>query len=72
MTNADCPFTVKVSIADLIIRKGVGINTGKTEKYADVGVFTIVEVRTGKGSDAGWGKLKSGAEWIALSYCTRV
>ena len=72
MTNADCPFMVKVSIPDLNIRKGAGTNTGKTGKYTGVGVFTIVEVRSGKGSDAGWGKLKSGAGWIALSYCTRV
>ena len=30
MTNADCPFMVKVSIPDLNIRKGDGINTAKT------------------------------------------
>lgn len=24
------------------------------------------------GSDAGWGKLKSGAGWIALDFCERV
>lgn len=72
MTNADCPFMVKVSIPDLNIRKGAGTNTSKTGKYTGVGVFTIVEVRTGKGSDAGWGKLKSGAGWIALSYCERL
>ena len=35
-------------------------------------VFTIMEVKSGKGSDAGWGRLKSGAGWIALSYCERV
>ena len=70
--RADCPFLVKVSIPDLNIRKGAGTNTGKTGKYTGVGVFTIVKVRAGKGSDAGWGKLKSGAGWIALSYCTRV
>lgn len=61
MTNVDCPFMVKVSIPNLNIRKGAGTNTGKTGKYTGVGVFTIVEVRSGEGSDAGWGKLKSGA-----------
>lgn len=70
MNNADCPFLVKVSISDLNIRKGAGTNTGKTGKFTGIGVFTIVEVRSGKGSDTGWGKLKSGAGWISLDYCT--
>lgn len=72
MRNADCPFMVKVSIPDLNIRKGAGTNTAKTGSYTGVGVFTIVEVREGKGSDAGWGRLKSGAGWISLDYCLRV
>lgn len=72
MSNADCPFMVKVSIPDLNIRKGAGTNTAKTGQYTGIGVFTIVEVREGKGSDKGWGRLKSGAGWIALSYCERV
>lgn len=72
MTNADCPFLVKVSIPDLNIRKGAGSNTRKTGRYTGVGVFTVVEVRQGKGSKKGWGRLKSGAGWIALSYCERV
>lgn len=72
MTNADCPFLVRVGVDDLNIRKGAGTNTAKTGKYTGKGVFTVVEVRSGKGSDKGWGKLKSGAGWIALSYCERV
>lgn len=61
-----------VSIDDLNIRKGAGTNTEKTGAYTGVGVFTIVEVKDGKGSDTGWGKLKSGAGWISLDYCQRV
>lgn len=72
MTNADCPFLVKVSIPDLNIRKGSGTNTAKTGQYTGIGVFTIVEVREGKGSDKGWGKLKSGAGWINLDCCQKV
>ena len=72
MSNADCPFMVKVSIPDLNIRKGAGTNTSKTGQYTGIGAFTIVEVREGKGSDKGWGKLKSGAGWISLEYCIRV
>ncbi len=72
MANGDCPFLVKVSIPDLNIRKGAGTNTGKTGRHTGVGVFTVEEVRQGKGSEMGWGRLKSGAGWIALSFCERV
>ncbi len=41
MSNADCPFVVKVSIVDLNIRKSAGTNTAKTGKYTGVGSFTI-------------------------------
>lgn len=71
MTNENCPFEVKVDIDNLNIRKGAGTNTGKTGKYTGKGVFTIVEVRNGKGSDKGWGRLKSGAGWISLEYCEK-
>lgn len=72
MTNADCPFLVRVTAKDLRIRKGNGTDTAWTGKYVPPGVYTIVEVKAGKGSNAGWGRLKSGAGWIALSYCKRV
>ena len=72
MTNADCPFMVKVSIPDLNIRKGAGTNTAKTGQCTGIGIFTIVDVREGKGSDKGWGRLKSGAGWISLDYCQRM
>ncbi len=72
MTNADCPFTVKVSIDDLNIRKGAGTNTAKTGKTTGKGTFTITQVKSGKGSTKGWGKLNSGAGWISLDYCTKV
>ena len=72
MTNADCPFMVKVSIPDLNIRKGAGTNTAKTGICTGVGVFTIMEVREGKGSDTGWGRLKSGIGWISLDFTSRV
>lgn len=31
-----------------------------------------MEVKDGKGADAGWGRLNSGAGWISLDYCKRV
>lgn len=71
MSNADCPFTVKVSVPDLNIRKGAGTDTAKTGKFTGVGVFTIVEVKNGKGAVKGWGKLKSSAGWISLDFGKR-
>ena len=67
-----CPFLVRVSINDLNIRKGAGTNYARTGKYTGKGVFTIVEVMSGTGSAKGWGRLKSGAGWIALDYAVRI
>lgn len=75
-TAASVPFTVKVEVSDLRIRKGPGTNYAKTGKYTGKGVFTIVEVASGKGSDAGWGLLKSYQKnrdgWIALDFATKM
>lgn len=70
--TAKVPYKVQVSITDLNIRKGPGTNYEKTGKYTGRGVFTITEEKSGKGSDKGWGKLKSGAGWIALDYAKRI
>lgn len=64
-------FLVQVDIPDLYIRKGPGTNYGNNG-FCPKGVYTIVEVKSGAGSDAGWGKLKSGAGWISLDYATRI
>lgn len=66
------PYQVKVTITDLNIRTGPGTNYSKTGQYTGKGVFTIVEESSGTGSDKGWGKLKSGAGWISLDYCTKI
>lgn len=66
------PFLVKVSITDLNIRSGPGANYGRTGRFTGIGSFTIVEVKSGQGSTAGWGKLKSGAGWISLDYVKRI
>lgn len=57
---------------NLNIRKGAGTNYAATGRYTGKGVFTITEVKAGKGSSAGWGRLKSGAGWISLDYAKRV
>lgn len=63
--------TVKVSISDLNIRKGPGTDYAKTGTFTGKGVFTIMEVQSGQGSTAGWGRLKSGAGWISLDYAVK-
>ena len=70
--NTKCPFLVSVDVERLNIRKGPGTDYETTGKYTGKGVFTIVKVQEGKGSDGGWGHLKSGAGWICLDYCDRV
>ena len=65
------PFLVKVSISDLNIRKGPGTDYDRVQ-FIPIGVYTIVEVRSGKGSSAGWGRLKSGIGWISLDFVRRI
>lgn len=65
-------FRVQVSVDNLNIRSGPGTDYRKTGKYTGVGTFTIVETQPGTGSSSGWGKLKSGAGWIALDYCKQL
>lgn len=65
-------FVVKVSINNLNIRKGPGTNYAATGRFTGIGAFTITEVRTGAGSNAGWGKLKSGAGWISLDFAKKI
>jgi len=73
-TNRDsaAPFKVKVGITDLNIRTGAGTNYAITGHKTGIGVFTIMEVKSGVGSAGGWGRLKSGAGWIALDYTIRI
>ena len=71
-TNTTNSFKVQISISDLNIRKGPGTNYAATGKFTGKGVFTIVETKQGTGSVKGWGKLKSGAGWIALDYAKKI
>ena len=70
--KTDTPFLVRVSISDLNIRTGPGTNYSTIGRYTGIGIFTIMEVRSGKGSTAGWGRLKSGIGWISLDFATRL
>ncbi len=65
-------YQVRIDSTCLNIRKGPGTNYARTGAFTGKGVFTIVDVKTGQGSNSGWGKLKSGAGWISLDYAKRV
>lgn len=65
------PFTVKVAVSDLNIRKGAGTDYAVVSVIKP-GVYTITEVKDGQGSNEGWGKLKSGAGWISLDFANRL
>ena len=59
-------YLVKITTSVLNVRKGPGTNYKIATTVKKGGVYTIVE------ESNGWGKLKSGAGWIKLSYTTRV
>lgn len=65
-------FMVRVSITDLNIRTGPGINLEASGLYTGRGIFTIVDTSSGNGSKNGWGLLKSYQKnrngWISLDY----
>lgn len=55
------PYTVRVKTEDLFIRSGPGTDYA-SKGYIPQGVYTIVEEKNG------FGRLKSGAGWIALEW----
>lgn len=65
-------FMVSVTIPDLNIRIGAGTNYARTGHMTGIRTFTIVETLEGEGSDAGWGRLFSGAGWVSLDYAKRI
>lgn len=62
---------VKVSISDLNIRSGAGTNFARVQ-FCPPGVYTIMEVKAGQGSVAGWGRVKSGIGFIALDFVQKL
>lgn len=62
-------FKVKVSIANLRVRKGAGLSYAKVG-YCPKGTYTIISTKKKDGFT--WGKLKSGLGWIALEYTIKL
>lgn len=65
------PYSVRVKSEVLYYRRGPGTNNPVAGQIRKGEVYTIVEEAFGLGSSK-WGKLKSGAGWIALDFCTVV
>lgn len=64
-------YKVKITANALNIRKGAGTGYAITGSVKRGEVYTIVAESSGKGAKK-WGKLKSGAGWIALEYTQKV
>lgn len=71
VTPTKGPFTVRINTATLNYRRGPGTSHPVVGTVRKDQVFTIVEEAFGSGGSK-WGKLKSGAGWISLDYCTRM
>lgn len=64
------PYLVKITASELNVRKGPGTQHDVRRTVKRGGVYTIVaEERNGATL---WGKLKSGAGWICLSYTKKL
>lgn len=68
----ELPFKVKIEVNNLRIRTGPGTNYAVTGRYTGIGVFTIVEVQNGSGSNSGWGKLYKGDGWVSLDFVKKL
>ena len=53
------------------IRKSAGTDSSIVGAISKGGAYTIVDEKSGKGAKK-WGKLKSGAGWIALDYTEKI
>lgn len=59
-------YKVKINTAVLNVRSGAGTSYKVTTTVKKNQIYTIIEEKNG------WGKLKSGAGWIKLSYTKKV
>lgn len=67
--KTDKDFKIKVNTSILRIRRSPSLS-GLIYGYCPKGTYTIVETKFADGYE--WGKLKSGAGWIALDYVDRL
>lgn len=60
------PYLVRVDASTLNVRAGAGTSFKVNTTVKNGEVYTIVE------ENGTWGKLKSGAGWVSLNYCTKI
>ena len=65
-SSASKSYKVKITASALNVRKGAGTSYKVVTTVKKNQIYTIVEEKSG------WGKLKSGAGWIKLSYTQKV
>ena len=65
-SNSGASYRVRITASVLNVRKGAGTNYSIATTVKKNEVYTIVEEKNG------WGKLKSGAGWISLSYTSKL
>lgn len=70
IAKSNVPYKVRIKISNLRIRSGAGTNYA-AKGFIAPGVYTIIDEAAGTGATK-WGKLKSGAGWVSLDYCTKV
>lgn len=68
--NTSNGYKVKITTTVMKVRKGPGTNYGTNGSVREGQVYTIIDEKyNGKTK---WGKLKSGAGWIALGYTKKM
>lgn len=70
-SSESLPYMVKVTAPALNIRQNAGTNYPVAGCIKDQGSYTIVAESSGEGASK-WGKLKSGAGWIALDFTKKI
>jgi len=71
-SNSFKSYIVRITPSDGVnIRKGAGTDYEITGAIPPNGAYTIVAEKNGKGAKK-WGKLKSGAGWIALDFTEKI
>lgn len=65
-TTSSGSYLVRITASVLNVREGAGTSYAIVTTVKKGDVYTIV------GESNGWGKLKSGAGWIKLSYTTKI
>lgn len=70
-SSSGLPYKVKINATVLHYRNGPGTKYPVVGQVLKGEIYTIIEEAFGLGASK-WGRLKSGAGWISLDYCTKV